>query len=75
MKPSEIRVNGLNFISIFHQAGTDIDMDSEDSAYEVDAGVDGDDDTPMLKGQVTKINNIEKVIDDDIIIMIYMIFQ
>jgi hypothetical protein len=29
----------------------------------------------MLKGQVTKINNIEKVIDDDIIIMIYMIFQ
>jgi hypothetical protein len=50
-------------------------MDSEDSAYEVDAGVDGDDDTPMLKGQVTKINNIEKVIDDDIIIMIYMIFQ
>ena len=50
MKPSEIRVNGLNFISIFHQAGTDIDMDSEDSAYEIDTGVGCDDDAPMFNG-------------------------
>ena len=49
-KPREIRVNGLNFISIYHQVRTDIDMDSEDSAYEVDIGKDVDDGAPMFNG-------------------------
>jgi hypothetical protein len=64
MKPREIWVNGLNFVSIYHQAWTDIDMDSEDSAYEVDGGVDVDDDTPMVEARNHQMRKFDVVIDD-----------
>ncbi len=50
MKPREIGIYGWHFITIHHQAKTDIDMDSDDYAYEVDIAMDVDDSGQMLKG-------------------------
>ena len=50
MKPRETGIYGWRFITIHHQAKTDIVMDSDDYAYEVDIGMDVDDSGQMLKG-------------------------
>ena len=50
MKPREIGIYWWHFITIHHQAKTDIDMDSDDYAYEVDIGMDVDNSGQMLKG-------------------------
>ena len=39
-------------------------MDSEDSAYEVDAGVDGDDDAPMLEARNHQMRTFDVIIDE-----------